>query len=101
MLLKLDAILLCLFLSSITSNILTSSYLAMELNDHHYQNVLNFLKFSRFRRGQKLRVVDANFEDILASRVSIDETYTGDEVVEILQVGLSWLKFSVRFGNIN
>ena len=57
----------------------------MELSEHHYQNVVNFLKFSRYRRGTQLRAVDSNFEDCLASRVALDETYTGDEVDEILR----------------
>ena len=58
----------------------------MELNDNHHQNILNYLKFSKFRRAQKLRAVDGNFESILASRVSSDETYTGDEIIDILEV---------------
>ncbi|XP_063686832.1 leucine zipper transcription factor-like protein 1 [Bolinopsis microptera] len=57
----------------------------MELNDNHHQNILNYLKFSKFRRAQKLRAVDGNFESTLSSRVSAEETYTGDEIIEILE----------------
>ena len=58
----------------------------MELNDNHHQNILNYLKFSKFRRAQKLRAVDGNFESTLSSRVSAEETYTGDEIIDILEV---------------
>lgn len=57
----------------------------MELNDHHHQSLLNYLKFSRYRRSQKLRAVDSNFEDSIASRVAVDETYGGDEVIDLLK----------------
>ena len=59
----------------------------MELNEHHHQNIVNYLKFSRYRRAAQLRAVDGNFEDHLASRVSLEETYTGDELEDILKVG--------------
>ena len=64
----------------------------MELNDHHHQNLLNYLKFSRFRRSQKLRAVDSNFEDHIASRVSSEETYSGDEIIEMLKVRLHQMR---------
>jgi len=57
----------------------------MELNDHHHQNLVNFLKFSKYRRSQQLRSVDCNFDDVLDSRVSTEETYTGDELEDMLQ----------------
>lgn len=57
----------------------------MELNDHHHQNLINYLKFSKYRRSQQLRSVDCNFDDVLNSRVSADETYTGDELEDLLQ----------------
>ena len=69
----------------------------MELNDNHHQNILNYLKFSKFRRAQKLRAVDGNFETILASRVSADETYTGDEIIEILEVRRRIIGFGVNY----
>lgn len=57
----------------------------MELNDHHHQSLINYLKFSKYRRSQQLRSVDCNFDDVLDSRVSTEETYTGDELEDLLQ----------------
>ena len=68
----------------------------MELNDNHHQNILNYLKFSKFRRAQKLRAVDGNFESTLSSRVSAEETYTGDEIIDILEVMFYYNLYSLK-----
>ena len=38
------------------------------LNEHHQQNVVNYLRFARYGRGQRLRGVDASFEELKDSR---------------------------------
>jgi hypothetical protein len=38
------------------------------LNEHHQQNVVNYLRFARFNQGQRLRGIEAAFEDLKDSR---------------------------------
>ena len=38
------------------------------LNEHHQQNVVNYLRFARYGRAQRLRGVDASFEELKDSR---------------------------------
>ena len=42
----------------------------MELgvNEHHQNQVINYIRFARYQRGQRLRAVDACFEDLKDSR---------------------------------
>ncbi|XP_006821570.1 leucine zipper transcription factor-like protein 1 [Saccoglossus kowalevskii] len=53
------------------------------LNEHHHTTVLNYMRFSRYKRGQNLRVVDGCFEDLKDSRLT-EDTFTVDEVSEML-----------------
>lgn len=53
------------------------------LNEHHQQNVVNYLRFARYGRAQRLRGVDASFEELKDSRL-VDDTYTLDEVTDML-----------------
>lgn len=53
------------------------------LNEHHQQNVVNYLRFARYGRGQRLRGVDASFEELKDSRL-VEDTYTVDEVTDML-----------------
>ncbi|XP_031562380.1 leucine zipper transcription factor-like protein 1 [Actinia tenebrosa] len=53
------------------------------LNEHHQQNVVNYLRFAKFNRGQRLRGIDAAFEDLKDSRL-VEDTYTLDEITEML-----------------
>ncbi|KAL9966011.1 hypothetical protein ACROYT_G024018 [Oculina patagonica] len=53
------------------------------LNQHHQQNVVNYLRFARYSRGQRLRGVDASFEELKDSRL-VEDTYTLDEVTDML-----------------
>ncbi|XP_077993397.1 leucine zipper transcription factor-like protein 1 [Glandiceps talaboti] len=53
------------------------------LNEHHHQTVLNYMRFSRYKRGQNIRVVDGCFEDLKDSRLT-EDTFTVDEVSEML-----------------
>lgn len=56
---------------------------ALGLNEHHQGQVLNYMRFARYQRGQRLRSVDACFEDVKSSRL-YEDTYTVDEVTEML-----------------
>ncbi|XP_032218261.2 leucine zipper transcription factor-like protein 1 isoform X2 [Nematostella vectensis] len=53
------------------------------LNPHHQQNVVSYLRFARFNRGQRIRSVEACFEDLKDSRL-VEDTYTLDEITEML-----------------
>lgn len=53
------------------------------LNDTHQQEIVNYLRFARYNRGQTLKSVDSCFGDIKDSRL-IEDTYTIDEVIEML-----------------
>ncbi|XP_068671540.1 leucine zipper transcription factor-like protein 1 [Montipora foliosa] len=53
------------------------------LNEHHQQIVINYLRFARYSRGQRLRGVDASFEELKESRL-VEDTYTLDEVTDML-----------------
>ncbi|XP_020609228.1 leucine zipper transcription factor-like protein 1 [Orbicella faveolata] len=53
------------------------------LNQHHQQVVVNYLRFARYSRGQRLRGVDASFEELKDSRL-VEDTYTLDEVTDML-----------------
>ena len=41
---------------------------ALGLNDHHQATVVNYMRFARYQQGQRLRAVDACFEDLKDSR---------------------------------
>lgn len=53
------------------------------LNDHHHQQALNFIRFNRYKRSQRLKGLDHCFQDLKDSRL-YEDTYTNDEVVEML-----------------
>ena len=56
---------------------------SLGLNEHHQTTVVNYMRFARYQRGQRLRCVDACFEDLKSSRL-YEDTYTADEVTEML-----------------
>ena len=41
---------------------------ALGLNDHHQTNVINYMRFARYQRGQRLRAVDMCFQELKDSR---------------------------------
>ena len=41
---------------------------ALGLNETHQTTVLNYMRFARYQRGQRLRAVDSCFEDLKDSR---------------------------------
>ncbi|KYO43334.1 leucine zipper transcription factor-like protein 1 isoform X1 [Alligator mississippiensis] len=53
------------------------------LNEHHQNEVINYMRFARSKRGLRLKTVDSCFQDLKDSRL-VEETFTIDEVTEIL-----------------
>ncbi|XP_019392725.1 PREDICTED: leucine zipper transcription factor-like protein 1 [Crocodylus porosus] len=53
------------------------------LNEHHQNEVINYMRFARSKRGLRLKTVDSCFQDLKDSRL-VEETFTVDEVTEIL-----------------
>ncbi|XP_039267662.2 leucine zipper transcription factor-like protein 1 [Styela clava] len=56
---------------------------ALGLNEHHQQQALNFIRFNRYKRSQRLKGLDHCFQDLKDSRL-YEDTYTVDEVTEML-----------------
>lgn len=54
------------------------------LNEHHKESVVNYMRFARYQRTQRLRAVDAAFDEVKDSRL-MDDTYTLDEVHDLLE----------------
>ncbi|XP_043931272.1 leucine zipper transcription factor-like protein 1 [Protopterus annectens] len=54
------------------------------LNDHHQNEVLNYMRFARTKSALKLKTVDSCFQDLKGSRL-VEETFTVDEVTEMLE----------------
>jgi len=54
------------------------------LNEHHHQQAVNFIRFSRYKRIQSLKGVKQCFQDVEDSGL-YEDTYTVDEVREMLE----------------
>uniref|UniRef100_A0A8C5Q2P2 Leucine zipper transcription factor-like protein 1 n=1 Tax=Leptobrachium leishanense TaxID=445787 RepID=A0A8C5Q2P2_9ANUR len=54
------------------------------LNDHHQNEVINYIRFARSKRALRLKTIDSCFQDLKDSRL-VDDTFTVDEVSEMLQ----------------
>ncbi|KAM4704694.1 leucine zipper transcription factor-like protein 1 isoform 2-T2 [Rhinophrynus dorsalis] len=54
------------------------------LNDHHQNEVINYIRFARSKRALRLKTVDSCFQDLKDSRL-VEETFTVDEVADMLQ----------------
>ncbi|KAK7118152.1 hypothetical protein R3I94_021852 [Phoxinus phoxinus] len=65
-------------------------------NEHHQNEVINYMRFARSKRALRLKTIDSCFQDLKDSRL-IEETYTVDEVSDMLD-GLQVLaeKFYLR-----
>ncbi|XP_054549609.1 leucine zipper transcription factor-like protein 1 isoform X3 [Talpa occidentalis] len=53
------------------------------LNEHHQNEVINYMRFARSKRSLRLKTVDSCFQDLKESRL-VEETFTIDEVSEVL-----------------
>ncbi|XP_063306683.1 leucine zipper transcription factor-like protein 1 isoform X1 [Pelobates fuscus] len=54
------------------------------LNDHHQNEVINYIRFARSKRVLRLKTIDSCFQDLKDSRL-VEETFTVDEVSDMLQ----------------
>ncbi|XP_053322078.1 leucine zipper transcription factor-like protein 1 [Spea bombifrons] len=53
------------------------------LNDHHQNEVINYIRFARSKRALRLKTIDSCFQDLKDSRL-VEETFTVDEVSDML-----------------
>lgn len=53
------------------------------MNEHHQMIVMSYMKFARYQRIQNLKAIEYAFKDVSESRL-LDDTYTSDEVQELL-----------------
>ena len=51
------------------------------LNETHTSEIVNFLRFSRYQRVQRLKGIDCAFQDLIESRLAEDNTFTDMEVI--------------------
>ncbi|KAK6182659.1 hypothetical protein SNE40_010291 [Patella caerulea] len=70
------------------------------VNEHHQNQVINYMRFARYQRGQRLRAVDACFEELQGSRLN-DATFTRDEMIDMLDGLLSVVRGEVESELIN
>nr|XP_020473156.1 leucine zipper transcription factor-like protein 1 isoform X2 [Monopterus albus] len=52
-------------------------------NEHHQNEVINYMRFARSKRTLRLKTIDSCFEELKDSRL-VEETFTVDEVREML-----------------
>ncbi|XP_072514647.1 leucine zipper transcription factor-like protein 1 isoform X2 [Salminus brasiliensis] len=52
-------------------------------NDHHQNEVINYMRFARSKRLLRLKTIDSCFQDLKDSRL-VEETFTVDEVADML-----------------
>ncbi|KAF6720560.1 Leucine zipper transcription factor-like protein 1 [Oryzias melastigma] len=52
-------------------------------NEHHQNEVINYMRFARSKRVLRLKTIDSCFEELKDSRL-VEETFTVDEVKEML-----------------
>ncbi|XP_005095767.1 leucine zipper transcription factor-like protein 1 [Aplysia californica] len=65
------------------------------VNEHHQLQIVNYIRFARYQRGQRLRAVDVCFEELKDSRLT-DDTFTVDEVVDMLDGLLAVVRSEVE-----
>ncbi|CAH1774708.1 unnamed protein product, partial [Owenia fusiformis] len=68
--------------------------------EHHQSTTVNYMRFARYQRGQRLRAVDACFEDLKDSRL-VEDTFTADEVSDMLDGLLAVVRGEVESELIN
>ncbi|CAL4115914.1 unnamed protein product [Meganyctiphanes norvegica] len=54
------------------------------LNEHHRGSLAGYFRFCKYQRQQRLRSIDACFHDAKDTRLN-EDTYTCDEVIELLE----------------
>ncbi|XP_064615343.1 leucine zipper transcription factor-like protein 1 [Liolophura sinensis] len=73
---------------------------SLGVNENHQTQVVNYMRFARYQRGLRLRAVDACFKELKDSRL-IEETYTIDEVTDMLDGLLAVVRGEVESELIN
>ncbi|KAG2458387.1 LZTL1 protein, partial [Polypterus senegalus] len=53
------------------------------VNDHHQNELINYMRFARSNRALRLKTIDSCFQDLKSSRL-VEDTFTVDEVSEML-----------------
>ncbi|KAJ8397416.1 hypothetical protein AAFF_G00439650 [Aldrovandia affinis] len=53
-------------------------------NEHHQNEVINYMRFARSKRVLRLKTIDSCFQDLKDSRL-VEENFTVDEVTEMLE----------------
>ncbi|XP_028659873.1 leucine zipper transcription factor-like protein 1 isoform X2 [Erpetoichthys calabaricus] len=52
------------------------------VNDHHQNELINYMRFARSNRALRLKTIDSCFQDLKSSRL-VEDTFTVDEVSEM------------------
>uniref|UniRef100_A0A1A8RK24 Leucine zipper transcription factor-like protein 1 n=1 Tax=Nothobranchius rachovii TaxID=451742 RepID=A0A1A8RK24_9TELE len=52
-------------------------------NEHHQNEIINYMRFARSKRVLRLKTIDSCFEELKDSRL-VEETFTADEVREMM-----------------
>ncbi|XP_042563099.1 leucine zipper transcription factor-like protein 1, partial [Clupea harengus] len=52
-------------------------------NEHHQNEIINYMRFARAKRTLRLKTIDSCFQDLKDSRL-VEDTFTVDEVSEML-----------------
>ncbi|XP_052252935.1 leucine zipper transcription factor-like protein 1 isoform X1 [Dreissena polymorpha] len=55
----------------------------LNVNEHHSAQIYNYIRFTRYQRGQRMRAVDFCFDELISTRLD-ETTYTIDEVKDML-----------------
>ena len=55
----------------------------MNINEHHIAQVHNYIRFTRYQRGQRMRAVEFCFDELMTTQLD-ETTYTIDEVKDML-----------------
>lgn len=55
-----------------------------ELSPQHLDQVVSYLRFARLKRFQSLRELETQFQDVIGRRITKEEIYTREEVLELV-----------------
>lgn len=70
----------------------SSEQLALGLNEHHQNQIVQYMRFMRYMRGLRLRSVDACFTDVIQTQLQMDTTFTREEV----SCGMAGLGYGIQ-----
>lgn len=55
----------------------------LDVNEHHQAQVYNYIRFTRYQRGMRMRAVEFCFDELMTTQLD-ETTYTIDEVKDML-----------------